>query len=129
MWHITKIEVQYRPKRETNSIKDGKKEKLFSVSWHWINSRNSTTYKTYHVKLKAIFLYFHICRCSFVVKLHVHLFVLDDEFGEFDELLDFVAEDLLEVDVAEASTQIRRPTARSEHVILRLMKDVDGQVQ
>ena len=64
-----------------------------------------------------------------MVKLHVHLFVLDDEFGEFDELLDFVAEDLLEVDVAEASTQIRRPTARSEHVILRLMKDVDEQVQ
>ena len=58
--------------------------------------------------------------CLFVVELHVELLVLDDEFGEFDELFHRVAEDLLEVDVAEASAQISRTTTRPEHVLFRL---------
>jgi len=58
--------------------------------------------------------------CLFVVELHVELLVLDDEFGEFDELFHRVAEDLLEVDVAEASAQISRTTTRPEHVFFRL---------
>ena len=54
------------------------------------------------------------------MELHVELLVFDDEFCELDEFVDAVAEDLLEIDVAEASTKIRRPTASSEHVIFRL---------
>ena len=57
----------------------------------------------------------------FVVELHVELLVFDDELGEFDELIDGVAEDLLEVHVAEASSQIRGTTAVSEHMFFSLL--------
>ena len=59
------------------------------------------------------------------MELHVELLVFNHEFGELHEFVNAVAEDLFEVDVAEASTQICRPATRSEHMIFRLEEEVE----